>query len=45
MVFYTLFFLLPAYIAPLFLLMAALAFVTAMRRVWWASQHLHENRR
>lgn len=39
-VFYTLFFLLPAYIPWLFGVMAALVVVTAIQRVWWAWHNL-----
>ncbi len=39
-VFYTLFFLLPAYIPWLFGSMALLVAVTACQRVWWAWRHL-----
>ena len=38
--FYTLFFLLPGYVGPLFVLMAALVVLTAAQRVWWAWRHL-----
>ncbi|MBE2237869.1 MAG: CDP-alcohol phosphatidyltransferase family protein [Caldilineaceae bacterium] len=39
-VFYTLFFLLPAYVGWLFLLMAALVLVTAAQRIWWTYRHV-----
>lgn len=39
-VFYTLFFLLPAYIPWLFGVMAGLVVVTAVQRVWWAWRNL-----
>ncbi|MCB0099407.1 MAG: hypothetical protein KDE46_26925, partial [Caldilineaceae bacterium] len=38
--FYTLFLLLPTYLAPLFLIMAALVFFTASQRIWWAYHNL-----
>ncbi|MCB0064962.1 MAG: CDP-alcohol phosphatidyltransferase family protein [Caldilineaceae bacterium] len=38
--FYTLFYLFPAHIAPLFSLMAGLVLFTAGQRVWWAYYHL-----
>ncbi|HRW50460.1 MAG: CDP-alcohol phosphatidyltransferase family protein [Caldilinea sp.] len=38
--FYTLFFLLPGYVGPLFMVMAALVVITAAQRVWWAWRHL-----
>jgi phosphatidylglycerophosphate synthase len=38
--FYTLFFLLPAYIPWLFGVMAALVIITATQRVWWAWRNL-----
>jgi phosphatidylglycerophosphate synthase len=41
-VFYSLFFLLPAYIGLLFMLMAALVFMTAIQRVWWAYRNIKE---
>lgn len=41
-VFYSLFFLLPAYIGPLFMLMAVLVFATAIQRVWWAHRTLKD---
>lgn len=34
--FYTLFFLLPTYVVPLFWVMGSLVFVTAGQRIWWA---------
>ncbi|MGB5050729.1 MAG: CDP-alcohol phosphatidyltransferase family protein, partial [Caldilineaceae bacterium] len=39
-IFYTLFFLLPAYIPWLFGLMAGLVVVTACQRIWWARRNL-----
>jgi len=39
-VFYTLFYLLPEYIAILFTAMALLVLFTASQRVWWAYRHL-----
>ena len=39
-IFYTLFYLLPGQIAPLFAVMAILVFYTASQRVWWAYQTL-----
>lgn len=39
-VFYTLFYLLPGYIAILFTAMAILVVFTASQRVWWAYRHL-----
>jgi hypothetical protein len=39
-IFYALFYLFPAYSAPLFLLMAALVGITAAQRLWWAYRHL-----
>ncbi len=41
-VFYSLFFMLPAAIGPLFLLMAALVFVTAIQRVGWAYRNIKD---
>ncbi len=38
--FYSLFFLLPQAVGPLFWAMGALVFVTAAQRVWWAVRHL-----
>jgi len=40
-VFYTLFYLLPGYIAVLFTVMAILVIFTASQRVWWAYWHLN----
>jgi len=39
-VFYTLFYLFPGYLASLFFLMALLVLFTAAQRVWWAYRHL-----
>lgn len=39
-IFYTLFYLLPAYVAILFAAMAILVLFTASQRVWWAYRHL-----
>ncbi len=38
--FYSLFYLLPAYVAPLFGLVAVLVLFTALQRIWWAYRHL-----
>lgn len=40
--FYSLFFLLPAYIGPLFSLMALLVFLTAAQRIWWAYRNIKD---
>lgn len=40
MIFYTLFYFLPAWIAVLFAVMAVLVYYTAAQRVWWAYQTL-----
>ncbi len=39
-VFYSLFFLLPAYITHLFVIMGVLVLVTVVQRVWWAHKYL-----